>query len=511
MEKKRARILYLILGLMLLVELGWLFYNSAVVPELNSRADKLKAYAIAERDNATILPGDLYDRNGTVIVETNYTTAEGEQGQTAKRVTIYRDPLAYSQLVGYTGSRGLNPLADTVEEVVGSRNDYRLMAFLDEEGYWGYNPLYTTTGIDGTKGQSAILTIDSGLQEAVYDILQSEVDSSAEIGSAVVMDAATGEILAMVSFPSYDWSDMGTALKEMLEDEKLEPWYPVTYKNPEAPGSIFKILLAVALIDHQMEDFTVENTSFQVNQWTCQARGYSSGTLQVALGDRIGLETALNISSNVYFAQAALALGTDALGETAKKFMLTEDSTYLACDFGYVLYHWDLDVSADLLAQTGFGQGYTELTTVYAAMIVQAIANGGEMMKPWLVRNLVDADGKTVYTGGPQLLSQATSQSTAEKVAEAMRSTAIEACQAHGLASVAEIFDRYSVAGKTGTAENGDDTVNAWYVSFAPLENPQYVVAVNQCRTNKSGWHMMSVAAEIYQYLFEGTDRSLWE
>jgi peptidoglycan glycosyltransferase len=70
---------------------------------------------------------------------------------------------------------------------------------------------------------------------------------------------------------------------------------------------------------------------------------------------------------------------------------------------------------------------------------------------------------------------------------------------------VGEVFSRYNVAGKTGTSENGDvkDTINSWYVSFAPADDPEYVVVVNQCKTdNKKGFRMMPAAAEIYEYLF---------
>lgn len=90
-------------------------------------------------------------------------------------------------------------------------------------------------------------------------------------------------------------------------------------------------------------------------------------------------------------------------------------------------------------------------------------------------------------------------------MASYLRSTAKEACQLHGLSDVSAVFEQYQVAGKTGTAEIGENRElnNAWYLSFAPADDPQYVVVVNQCKTKKSGYQMMSVAAEIYQYLFD--------
>lgn len=525
--------IYTILGIFLIVELGGLFWNSAIVTGLNPRADKLKVYAMEKRDDQTILPGDIYDRNGQVIAETSYkkiveSDDKGNKKESAIRTTTYSDGLAYSQIIGYTGPREFNPLADSIIDVVGDRNDYRLMAYLDES-VWNKNGLYKVTDVDGTKGQSAILTIDNDLQMAVYHALSKEMSITEDIGSAVVMNVKTGEILSMVSFPAYDFNDLTSAKQKMLEDAEntdLEPSFPVSYKNSEAPGSIIKILMSVALIDHGMESFSVDNATFTVNNWTCKATEYDSGTLKVKLGDALNIEKALNISSNVFFAQAALALGKDNLKETAEKFMLCSpiykdedndgkddndghtadlDLTYLPSDFGNIQYNWNLDVSDDVLAQTGFGQGKTELTTIYAALIAQAIANDGKMMQPYLIKNLVDSDGHTVYEGAPTLLSHATSKLTAKKVAKMMRSTAEECCRVHHLTSVKEVFDKYEVAGKTGTAQSGDAnaTDNAWYISFAPADDPQYVVIVNQCKCSKYGYQMMSTVAEIYTYLFK--------
>ncbi len=509
---ERGRICYLIVGLVLIFEIINLFYNSGVVSGLNERADKFKVYAMALRDDKTILPGDIYDKNGKTLVESTY-----ENG------TSYTNVMAYSQLLGYTGKRSLNPVADTVEQVVGNRADYRLMAFLDEdlEGeYWGEeNGLYAISDINSTKGQSAVLTIDDRIQTKTYEALAKQMSESTEQGSAVVLDAKTGEILAMVAFPAYDFNDLSSAKAQMIIDEKetgLEPGYPVTYKNAKVPGSIFKILTLVSLIDHGMESFTVEDTSFSINGWTCN-NAYPS------TGDKINYKTALEHSSNVFFAQSVLALGKENLKETAEKFMLIEDvfedsdgdgkddenSQYLSLDFGHVPYKWDLNVPDDIFAQTGFGQGKTALTTIHAAMIVQAIANDGVMMKPYLVDKLINAEGKTVYTGKAEELSEATGKSTANKVTEAMLLAAKYASTHYkGLGNTAEIFEKYQVAGKTGTAENGEnddenDTVNAWFVSFAPADDPQYVVVANQCKTHKGGYKMTETVAEIYQYLFE--------
>lgn len=509
----RKNMMYLLLGLLLLCEILVLFFNSGIVKGLNERADYLRRLAIAIRDNATILPGDICDRHGNLIAGTAFenvtkTLADGSEQETIEAVTSYTDVLAYSQVIGYTGIGTVNPDAAESEAMIGGRDAYRLMNFLNTD-YWGENGLYKVADVNDSKGQTAVLTLDSGLQLQVFESMLQQMDPSTDMGSAIVMDAKSGEILADVSFPAYDFNHLTEAKAKMLYDEQntdLEPAYPVANKNPEAPGSILKVLTAAALVDHGMEDFTVINEEFTVSGvWTCEATEYESDTLTVTEGDEIDLETALKTSSNGYFAKAALALGADRLQETAEKFNLKQGSDSLLLDFGNVYYNWDLSGSDDVLAQSGFGQGKTELTTIYAAMMTQAIANDGVMMKPYMVKNLVNSKGKKVYKGQAEVLSQATEAETAKMLAAYMRATAEEACSLHQFTDVAEVFDKYQVAGKTGTAEIGDEAerTNAWYVSFAPANDPKYVVVVNQCKAHKAGSEMMPVVAEIYQYLFE--------
>ena len=515
MRSKRVGIVYLVLCGIFLSEIAGLFYNSGIVKGVNERADRLKIYATASREDATVLPGDICDRNGKELAKTEYkgirkTREDGNTDYETVRQTSYQNAQAYSQLLGYTGcDRKLDLFAEEESNIVGERNGYRLMKFLGDESYWGEDKgIFSTTGADGTRGQTAVLTIDDDLQTAVYNALQNEMSTS-DMGSAVVMDAKTGEILSMVSFPcEYDFSDLDAAMQKMKEDEEntnTEPGYPVSYKNAKTPGSIWKVVMACALLDHDMGDFTVSNTSFTDDSgWECNGSLYDSGTIQLGEGDEIGLECALNISSNVYFAKAALALGKEKLEETASGFMLEQESDHISTDFGYVMCNWDLEDSS-LLAQTGIGQGHIGLSTVYAGMIAQAIANGGKMMQPYMVKSFINEDQKVVYEGKPEVLSNATSKSTAKKVTSYLVSTAKEICQVHGLTEAGKTMEKYAVAGKTGTAEVGENAElnNAWYLSFAPADDPQYVVVVNQCKTSKQGYEMVPVAAEIYEYLFE--------
>ncbi len=513
MERKRAKGIYYLLAALMLIQTCVLFVRSGVIPGLSVRADKLKVFAESTLDDIRVIPGDIRDRNGKTIVKNDVRTRKTKDKTTKESFTKYYEAEAFSQLVGYTGPRKIRLNVESVEDIVGEREDYRLMRFLDDHDYWGNNGLYSTAGM---KGQSAVLTVDSRLQAAVYEVLHMRIGDD-QVGSAVILDAKTAEILAMVSLPAYDFNEKNKAIKKMMDDAEnpnLEPQYPVTYKNAEVPGSIFKVLMSVAMIDHGMESFTADNVDFTLNGWECKAKSFNDATISVNPGDLLDLHSALITSSNVYFAKAALELGSDALKETAEKFGLGSSKKVqkLLLDCGTVPYSFNASVEDKELAQLGFGQGTTEITALQAAMIVQAIANDGKMMKPYVIKELIDEKGKTIYTGNAEELSEATNSETAKKVKELLHETALINAEYHDFTDVHKIFEKYQVAGKTGTGETAVESKdtksvailnNAWYVSFAPVDSPKYVVVVNQCKADKSGYEMMPIAAEIYRYLFE--------
>lgn len=424
----------------------------------------------------TIAPGDIYDREGTALVKTEKA---GESG-------VYADDFAYTQVLGYT-TPNLTYYKDG--EFTEYQNDYRLM------DYYG-DLLYQTTDVDGTKGASLTLTLDHELQMEVAALLAEEVGRNAR-GSAIVLDVKTGEILSMVSYPTFNANDLEGSFTELQSvSEELEMYYPITHKGYEVPGSIFKLVTAVSLIDHGLEDLTVTDED-GIHKEVMVSNAYQSP------GDVITYEEAIKRSSNVFFAEAALELGGKSLEETAKKFLIGEE---LELDFGTVRSYWALDTADKAeIAATAYGQGRTLLSTMYAAMIAQTIANDGIMMEPHLLLLAQDEKGAVLKEGETAVLSEVTSKETADKITEAM----LAATKAH--LHVVEgdenrrIYEQYEIASKTGTGETGEkDLNNAWFVSFAPASDPKYVVVVNQCDTEKYGQNLMDTAAGIYQYLFEG-------
>lgn len=499
--------------MLVLVEMGVLYWNSGVVEGLNKHADTYKKAAIAEGDIKNVDAGNIYDRNGKCLVENTrkkIVVDGGNEGSQTKeklvKVSNYLDDFAYTQIIGFIGEPSVQ-IDEYDVEVVHSGGNYRLMKYYEDT-------LYHTENVNSTKGNSLVLTLDHELQIKVQEILAKELEATNDgiayglnaQGSAIVMDAKTGAIRAMVSFPTLNANNAVESRKVQYDEQykDLEISYPISYKGAKPSGSVFKIVSSVSIIDHGMEEFTALDNQFMIGSVPI-VNDYSDKN------DEINYQTAMERSSNVFFSQAALQDNGKALEETAKKFKLGEN---ILLDFGKVNSNWDLNQQDKVeIAYTAFGQGKTLFSTMTAAMVTQAIANDGVMMEPYLIQDVVDAkgnsigygmaEGKKVEAGGNRVLSQVTSKETADKVTAAMMDSTTAHLHVVEGESAKEVYKTYKIASKTGTAENGDDSNNAWFVSFAPADDPEYIVVVNQCNTNKYGYRMMDAAAEIYHYLFE--------
>lgn len=477
---------------------------------------KTVGYRLERPQTIVEIDKSVYDQKEEKVLENgkkiNQAIVDGEQCQVyeesaIEQVSHYRHDKAYSQCVGFLLPQNAYINEDeTGMSTVNKDNSYRLLSYY-------YQNMYNTESLDSCKGNSIRLTLDAKIQEAAYQCLTEEIGDAAK-GSVVIMDARSGAILAMVSLPAVDLSDVESARKYMDSEEakNLEIRYPVTHKGSKVPGSIFKIVTDVSLRDNGLESFEAMDASY-----TCYGKQINNADSE--LNEMIGLRDAFCRSSNIYFSQAALSLGSKKLTETAKLFRLGEK---MELDFGTVESIWGLNPAVKdekeqsiLLAETGYGQGKTTFTTLNAAMIVQTIANGGVMMKPYLVDAFLDEHGNTVagidnrgnevQPQGIQEYAHVTSEKTADEVTEDM----LEATAYHAGAVTEENWDilqSYSVAGKTGTGEvtvNGENVNNAWYVSFAPSKDPKYVIAVNHIECKDYGASLMNMTAELYQILFE--------
>ncbi|WP_401000483.1 peptidoglycan D,D-transpeptidase FtsI family protein [Agromyces sp. GXQ0307] len=322
-------------------------------------------------------------------------------------------------------------------------------------------------------GASVEVTIDPVAQQAAWDALGDYT------GAIIVTQPSSGRIIAMVTKPTYDpntlavhnGEEVDETYRNLVEDPGDPLFNRATGGDMNPPGSVFKLVMTAAALEsgQYTPDSTFPNPAeFTLPQTSSVVRNSSGGTC--GGGSEVTLATALRLSCNIPFAELALELGDDAIRAQAEKFGFnsnftipnpTETSTYPE------------NPDEPQTALSGFGQGDVRATPMQMAMVSAAIANGGIVMNPDLVESITAPDFRPIEEFEGTQFGRAISESTARTMTE-MMVNGVE----NGAASNARI-DGVSVAGKTGTAENGeDDPYTLWFTGFAPADDPQYAITV---------------------------------
>jgi penicillin-binding protein A len=330
------------------------------------------------------------------------------------------------------------------------------------------------------KGGSVQLTLDADAQDAAAAGLEA-VPGDAE-GAVVALEPSTGRILAMVSSPSYDPNllashDFGAVADtaERLGEAESEPLLNRAIQTTLPPGSTFKIVTAAAALEsgnYANSDALVPGGPTYQLPLTSGPSGVVDNGGRACGTDRIPMIQAMEQSCNTSFAPLADELGADAMREQAEAFGWNSD--YLDDLPLQAKSAYPEGMDAAQTALSGFGQSSVTATPLQMAMVVSGVANGGNVMRPYIVDAVQSPELDILDKTDPEVLSRAVSASTAEELKEMLVSTV-----ANGTASPAAI-PGVQVGGKTGTAETGQPGVApyAWFVSFAPADDPQVAVAV---------------------------------
>ncbi len=425
--------------------------------------------AYNNRASATgAIRGDITDRNGVTLATTD---SEGNriylENETARR--------ALSQVVG----------------------DTRGMAGASVETFHASTLMDISTSLTGRlseiisgakhTGKSIELTIDAELQAYVSSIFPDGYE-----GAVCIYNYKTGEILAMVSKPDYDPNQVITRQDaEVADTAYLNRCLQGLY----TPGSIFKIVTTASALEN---DPGVINQSFSCSGiWEFDSTKINCAG-NTAHGS-VNLKTAFAKSCNVTFGKIAYQLGAERLRATAEKFGFNENFK-----FGdFIIYNsqfpTDMENDADLV-WSGVGQSTVLTTPLHMAMIAGAVANGGVMMKPILVREITNSNGTVATAASPQVYRQVMSAEVAGEIASYMYA-AVES----GTASKAKI-PGYTVCGKTGSAETSNDKsveTNAWFVGFVYDEAHPYAIAVVIEEAGAGGSQAAPLAAKALKKAIE--------
>ena len=401
--------------------------------------------------------GSIYDRNGNLIAGVEVVDGVGYRtyaDPSISYITGYYSPLQY-------GLTGLEAAYD--DELRGTAGGSVLSEELDRLLH------------RDRQGNNLVLTIDAGLQAYAQDLL------GPRTGAVVVLDIASGATMVLASNPHYDPAgltntpDQGrddiTAYWQTLLDDDGRPLLLRATNGLYTPGSTFKTVTASAAIDTgtaSPETVYEDNGVLVVDGRELYENNRPDDSI-----DFWTLQEGYGYSLNLVFAQVGLDLGADRLTEYGNRFGFGVQPPYDIPITPSQIANDDAFLQSDAaLAETAFGQGQLLATPMQMALIAACIANGGEMMTPYLVGSITDADGNTLSTTDSSVWRTPISPATASDIQQMMIG-AVETGFVGGAA-----VPGYVVGGKTGTAEVEGSDPHSWFIGFIGDPEPRYAVAV---------------------------------
>ena len=319
-------------------------------------------------------------------------------------------------------------------------------------------------------GDDVWLTIDAGIQRAAQDVLEGRV------GAVAVVEPSTGAVLALASSPTYDPGAVDDEFAALASDAEAAPLVHRAAASLYPPGSTFKVVTLTGVLGNGVA--TPETTysgASPIEIGGGRVTNYGGSSY-----GSVSVRRATVSSINTVFAQMAVDLGPFGLVEQAEGFGLDDEPPIEIPSAASTMAEPDV-MSTWELAWAGVGQpvGMHEgpigpsVTPLQMALVAAGIANGGDVMSPHLVSRVTDHAGRVVSETGSSVWKRATDAETALVVTDIM-----EDVVASGTGTRARVAG-VRVAGKTGTAEVGEDVpTHAWFISFAPVEDPQVAVAV---------------------------------
>ena len=364
-------------------------------------------------------------------------------------------------------------------------------------------------------GSDLTLTLDTTIQYYLEKGIESMVDkfSAANGASGIVMDAKTGGILAMASYPNYDLNDFLTVsdqtLQERIErgestvaDMQLLQWRNKALNDTYEPGSTFKILtLSAALEEGVVDKTTTVNCGGSVS-----ISGY---TIHCSNKNGHGLQTlvqSVGNSCNPAFINYGLRIGSEKFYEYMRSFGLMNTTGIDLGGEAVGVFAADSSFTQLDLACYAFGQNFT--VTPLALIAAQAACiNGGYLHTPYLVERITDSDGNVTYRHDSTPVRQVISEQTSDTVRECL-----EYVVASGTGKNGQVAG-YRIGGKTGTADKGQTgDVVVSFLCFAPADDPQVIMLITMDTPSRatgtyvSGGNMVAptastVMAEILPYL----------
>lgn len=422
-----------------------------------------------------ILRGTIYDRNMTAL-----SKSERVNEMTQKRDYLGKE--AFAQVLGYV---------DQKYNLTGIEKEYDSELMYSEPDLPNLFNFTKSKKSDEKFGHSLKTTLSSAIQQKAYDLLGDNK------GAVVAINPKTGEILAMVSKPSYDPNYLDENWAKLNADTVNTPLLNRAVQGLYPPGSTFKTITAIS---------SLQNIGGIMNRtFNDTGRLYfnSKDSLSNFDGEVLGQLTFKNAyvySSNFVFGTLGMELGNDKLKSTAESFYFNQKIPISGVPSDYESaskFPTYKSYEKGNLAQSAIGQAGVLATPMQMAMVASTVANDGVMMKPYLVQSILDYNGKVLKTINPEQVGTIISADNARTMKDFMRTVVTD-----GTGTAANLAG-IDICGKTGTAEhieNGQSaTPHSWFIGFAPYENPQIAVAVIVEDGGQGGIKAAQIASQVMQ------------
>jgi peptidoglycan glycosyltransferase len=362
--------------------------------------------------------------------------------------------------------------------------------------------------LTGTKqeGEQVVTSLDPHAQEVALHALE-----GAGYGAVVAIEPSTGAVKVLASSPTYNPNAIPKTLSKLNTAEISRPLYNRATQGQYPPGSTFKVVTAAAGLESGV--ITPETT---INApGVIEDEGHELANDYNQDWGSISLDTALTNSVNTWFAQLGQKVGQDQLFSMMEKFGfnskppidLPEDELSKSGVYDYESERMLTRKDPVDLGRLAIGQERLLVTPLQDAMVAAAVANGGKLMKPQIWKRVVNVDGSVTKTMDPTVYSEPISSKTAEELTVAMEGVVDE-----GTGTNAAISG-VPVAGKTGTAETpgnkacggGSEENQAWFMGFAPADNPKIAIAASvECTTAFGNDAAAPIFREVAEALLNG-------
>ncbi|MBU3128967.1 peptidoglycan D,D-transpeptidase FtsI family protein [Clostridium tagluense] len=464
---KKVLIVFMILFLSLTLYIS--YFEIYTAPKVISSSYNARLWV--QRNE--VLRGTIYDRNHNPLTKSVRVNASTQKRE-------YTAGAAFANVLGYVDPRyGITGLEKTY--------DSQLMK--DDTGILN---IFNFTKVKKAKvGRDLVTTLDMNLQEKAYNLLGNNK------GAVVALNPKTGEILAMVSKPSFNpnyldtnWSTINNDKNRPLLNRAVSGLYP--------PGSTFKVVSALSSIENLGG---VKNKTFHDNGKLVFNSTQSLSDFEGEVPGDVSFKDAFVLSSNVVFGGLGLDLGNDKLKSTAEKFYFNKTIPSDGIIIDNSKFPSYKKNEAGNIAQSAIGQSGVLASPMQMALVASTIANGGVMMEPYLVNKVMTNKGSLVKETTPASIATVATSENSDYIKDLMR-----AVVSRGTGTAANI-PGLDVCGKTGTADYDINGVPAeahsWFIGLAPYNNPKIAISVIVENGGQGGVLAASIAGKLIKYDLE--------